>query len=994
MADLHLTLLGAPLVTLQGRPVTFATAKMRALLVYLAVERNRAHPRETLMTLLWQDSDDAAARASLRQALAGVRETLADSSRTEPFLLVTRDSVQVNPAAAIDVDVLAFRQNILKAAQPAQRPSVRLPAVAAAREQALHLYQGEFLAGAVPADSAPFAEWAVVWRERLHQQALEAAIGLAQHRELLGDLDGALRMWRRALALEPWHENAHLAVMRLLATLGERAGALAHYAAAEQVLSAELGIEPNKDLRALRAALEREDTTAVRAPAPVRRPVVGADLLGRMAELEQLSAWLADPTRRVITLHGPGGVGKTCLALAAARHNAVMFTEGAVAVPLASVAGPELVADAVLRALGIEPSSEAPLEHQVCSALAPQSVLLLLDNAEPLLPALAALIAGWIQAAPGLTVLVTSRQRLGLQAEWVLSVGGLSYAAAGPSQPDDAAAALFVTRVRRYQPDYDMRFEAEALGRLCRTVEGLPLALELAAALRVDRSVTVMVEALETQQLDLAVGWPDAPERHRSLVALFEYSWQALDVPARHALACWSVFRGTFDLDAASVVVDADAHQADHALRLLIDRALVREPAPGRFDLHDLVRAFALHKLSAEGLTATVQGRQLTFFLARTREAMQAGPLERAERTAALRPDLDNIRAALTFALAVPEALAAGELATAYSVLFWRLGLLLEAQTWLAQAIGLLSGLPPSVDRDRGLAEALLEIGSNASLLSNLQEAETHLVPALELARQQPDRVLLARVLATLARLRADQSRFDQAETLMLEGLALYETAGNALGVARSYMTLGEIAALHQTRDTAGRYYQEAIERFKTLNAEADLAIVLGNFGMLLKEEEQFEEAQSRLEASLELAERLDDRYVVASVSGPLAGLHLQLARQARASATREHHLERARAAAIKSIRETHAQGISLYRASGILQLAEIESVAGHPDLAARLLGAAEMARGLSDSDWEPTHRALVGLLQAELQPAFEQAYHAGRALTLEQVLADLDSGH
>lgn len=988
MTQLRLGLLGPPLVELAGEKVTFATAKARALLVYLALESDRPHPRESLMTLFWDQSDDSSARTSLRQALAVLRDALGDAERAEPFLLVTRDAVQLNPAADVAVDVQAFRRHILNSTKPTGRPGVRVPAVAAAREQALALYRGEFLAGAVPADSLAFAEWAVIWRERLHQQALEAAVGLAQHRELCGDGPGAVRMWRRALALEPWREDAHAAVMRLLAASGDRAAALAQYATAQKVLSEELAAEPGQALRALRQAVEREDASLLTPPTRPHAPIVGGDLVGRDAELDQLAEWLVDPTRRVITVHGPGGVGKTRLALDAAARNAVLFPDGAVVVSLSAILAPTLVPDAILRALEVEVGGETPLDDQVRAALQTRTTLLVLDNADHLLPELAEPIAGWLAAAPGLTLLVTSRTRLGLQAEWVLPLRGLSYAATGPSRADDAAAALFALRVRRHRPDYVVAGDADALGRLCRAVEGLPLALELAASLNPDRSVAEIAAALETEEPVLAASWPDAPERHRSVAALFEYSWRALEDPARYALACAATFRGGFDDCAAAAIMDLPAEAAGRRLAVLVDRALVREDA-GRFSLHELVRAFAAHKLAALPDGLAPRRRHRDYFARVTRQAAEDANSVAPVR---LRTDLDNIRAALAFALDVPEPLAAAELAMGFSTVFWRAGLTLEAQAWLERAIAALEAQPELPGRDSILARALNEIGINASILVRSQEAEAYLERALAYARRDDDPIFLARVLGHLARNCADLGAFERAETLMREGLAVYEAARSELGVTRAHMTLGEIALLAQDQAKAVGYFEAALERLRRLDSKADLVIVLGNLGMARGELGHSAEGQRLLEECITLAREIGHDYVIAAVQAPLASLHVQEARTSTDDAARQAHLTRARELTGNAIRDTHAQGLGLFRASGILQMADVEAAAGQAETAARLLGAAEMAQGLAGVEWEATHRTLRDRL-VETLPAtlgatgFAAARAYGAALSLDEAL-------
>jgi DNA-binding SARP family transcriptional activator len=343
MSHLTLSTFGTLRVALDGTPITsFATDKVRALLVFLAVEATYPHRRETLAHLLWPDLPDRDARHNLSQALWHLRQALAERDSATPLLLMSRDTVQFNPRRSLSVDVTEFTR-LLSACDTCTATTLATCAVCLPRlQQAAALYQGDFLAHLTLGDDSPFDEWALHWRERLHQQALRLFGTLADLAEQRGDDEEARAFLTRQLALEPWREEAHRALMRLLARRGERSAALAQYATCRRVLADELGIEPAPETTQMYEQI-RDMPALPDAPAPLRLPTPTTAFLGRARELADLAARLTDPACRVLTLLGPGGIGKTRLALQTAADLAPhpAFPGGVVWVPLAPVAAAE-----------------------------------------------------------------------------------------------------------------------------------------------------------------------------------------------------------------------------------------------------------------------------------------------------------------------------------------------------------------------------------------------------------------------------------------------------------------------------------------------------------------------------------------------------------------------------------------------------------------------------------------------------------------------------
>ncbi|NJM07367.1 SARP family transcriptional regulator, partial [Candidatus Gracilibacteria bacterium] len=323
---LSLALLGATSIRCNGRPLVFGYDKVLALLIYLAVEGERLHRRSTLVGLLWPEQDEQAARHSLSQALWHLRRALHDTP-AYPLLHTTRDTVALGPSPEIWLDVAAFGQH-LSADDGSEL------------ERAVALYNGDFLSDLPLSPSVEFEEWVLVKRERLREQACAALQRLSDPQDWGEHAGKACSFARRWAELDPLCEEAHRRTMLLLARMGQRTAALAQFEQCRRILQTELHIEPEPATSALYETIKH---SVAPAPAPVAKfvrealPLPPTSLVGRKRELAELQGLLADPANRLITVTGPGGVGKTRLALHAALAVAPSFADGVFFVPLAAV---------------------------------------------------------------------------------------------------------------------------------------------------------------------------------------------------------------------------------------------------------------------------------------------------------------------------------------------------------------------------------------------------------------------------------------------------------------------------------------------------------------------------------------------------------------------------------------------------------------------------------------------------------------------------------
>jgi DNA-binding SARP family transcriptional activator len=448
---LRIGTLGGLSLTLDGRPVDdLVSRRTEALLVYLACAR-RPQSREALADLLWDERAQTQAAGNFRVIVNSLRRSLG------AFVEANRYSIGMNLASAFTLDVADFEASAQAALRDASKPDRAL------LFQAAGLYRGDFLAGLSLPEGRRFEEWVILERERLRRlqiEVLDALVDAAgRDRHHRAGVDLATRL----LQIDPLRESTHRKLMRFHARLGERSSALAQYQACARVLKEELDVPPDSETRALAERIRLADQP--RKIAPPQTPLVG-----RQAELAWLAERLGDPGCKLLTLAGIGGCGKTRLAIEAARSVASDFLSGAIFVPLAGAGTAEDLVNALIAALAVPHVARAEPRAQLHAWLRDKELLVVLDNVEQVSGA-AAEIAALLEAAPELKLIVTSRQRLDLRSEWLLMLGGL---------PEADAETLFAQCAARAHPGVPVTPGSAA--RICRLVEGNPLAIEMAAA--------------------------------------------------------------------------------------------------------------------------------------------------------------------------------------------------------------------------------------------------------------------------------------------------------------------------------------------------------------------------------------------------------------------------------------------------------------------------------------------------------------------------------
>ncbi len=841
MTRLVLSFLGSFQATRAEQAVVgFESNKGRALLAYLAIEADRPHSRDELTGILWPDQPDGVARTNLRQALANLRHTLELEAAPQPLLLVTRESIQFNLAADHWLDCAEFSALVAASQAHAHRRADACLRCTQWLQQAAELYRGNFLEHFFVSESTAFEEWALTIRERFRQLALEALYRLADFHAHAGEYEQACQMAARQLALDPWREEAHRQAMQALVLNGQRNAALAHYVACRRRLAAELGVEPTDETKALYRQIKLGQPAGGAAfpqfpGAPAALLPAQLDVfIGREKELAEILELLNTPTCRLVTLTGPGGIGKTRLAERIAAEQVRSFADGVCFVPLSALKSADSLIPVIAERLGFAFSSPGDPRQQIMHYLRPKEMLLVFDNFEHLLSEsgeAVGLLAELLNQAPRLSLLATSRVRLNLQAEWVYDLQGLAvpeHDAAGDIEKY-SAVQLFLLRARQVRREFSCTSsEASAVAHICQLVEGLPLAIELAAAAVRVRTCAAIAAEIETGVQTLTTTMQDVPERHRSLWAVFEHSWRLLSPPEQSTLRRLSVFRGGFLEKAAAQVAQAEPA----LLWALVDKSLLKWDGAGRCELHELVRQYAGEKLVSAGEREQTQRRHATCYLELAEQAEL--PLRGAQQQSwieRLAPEHDNLRAALGWSCEQDGGQMAARIAGAIWLFWWAAGHLSEGRRWLERALQASSPsaapMPPEVR-----AKVLNGAGGLAYQQSDYASANALLTECLALRAQIGNTWTIANVLNNLGLVATEQGDVASAKAYCEESLALFRALGDDdPGVQRLLSNLANQAFDQGDYALSNRLWEESLALSRRHGDKAAIALALTNLG-------------------------------------------------------------------------------------------------------------------------------------------------------------------
>jgi predicted ATPase/DNA-binding SARP family transcriptional activator len=791
---LRIDLLGGFRVAVDDVAVDEAAWRLRSargLIKLLALNPEHSMHREQVIEALWPERDPATASNNLRQALFVARRALESCGEDGARRLTFAREALTLGGDGLTIDLEEF--------EAAAAEAERAPSVDRCRT-ALELYRGELL----PEDR--FEEWTGARRQALADRHLTLLVDIARLHEEAEEHPAALAALQQALVEEPFHERAHRAMMRIYALTGRRQRALAQFQLLRESLRREFEDEPDEQTRKL-----YQDILARRiGPAPALPPARAAgnlplqltSFVGRDRELAEVVGLAR--RNRLLTLTGPGGCGKTRLALEAASALQAEQPGGAWLVELAGLSDAALVPSAVAAVLRVESRSARPSEKAVAAHIAGSQMLILLDNCEHLISACARLAEGLLTSCPNLTILVTSREPLHIAGEVDWRVPSLAAA---------DAASLFADRARAVSSRFELTAEnAEAVGEICRRVDGIPLAIELAAARVSVLAPGQIAERLRDSLQVLAAGSRTALTRQQTLTATIDWSHDLLDDDERELFRRLGAFSGSFDLAAVEAVCDG---QLDVLGRLVDKSLLVVEEQDGvaRYWLLDTVRHYARERMAEAAEQQALQGRHRAHYLelAELLEPTSDAPQTRRR----LAREVDELRWALRTGLRSDPDEALRLAASLWW--FWHdRGDRTEGARWLTAA---LDAVPePSPHRARalhGLSVLALRIGSYEWSLATAGEA-------VEFFRSRGDRRALSEELHHLGTVAWVFSDYDGAERWCAESRALAEQAGERAIVASVIHTMGVIAASRNDIPAGRGLIAESIERLRALRPDGE----------------------------------------------------------------------------------------------------------------------------------------------------------------------------
>ncbi len=878
---IEIRLLGRIEARRDGVLLAIGGRRQQALLAHLALAAGRVVTADRLIEELWAGEPPDGAQATIRSYVSRLRTILGDeapiSGRAGGY------AIELLPDA---VDAGRFARLAGEGREALARGAPRL---ASERLRAgLALWQGPALAGiAEDGELRVAAERLEGLRLAAREDRLEAELAIGEAAGLVDELEGLV-------VDHPYRERLWRHLMLALYRAGRQADALATYRRAWERLRDDLGLEPGDELRGLEAAIVRQEVPpATPSEAHENLPHATTTFVGRDAELTAIERHLA--AARLVTLTGIGGVGKTRLALEASRRTAAVWTDGPWFVDLSVLAEPELVPREVAGALGIVEQSDESVVDRLAAHFRPVDSLLVLDNCEHVRAACADLAQRLLAAAPGLRILTTSREPLGVAGEVDVAVQPLGT----PAAHDDVAAIrasdavrLFLARANDARPGIGTDpATLEAIATIARDLDGLPLAIELAAA-RVKAFSIAQIADRIGDRFRFLVSWRRlAPDRHRTLREAMDWSYDLLDDGERGLLRGLSIFAGGFTIEAAGAVCAGDADTTDRLGRLVDASLVIAEERSGamRYRLLETVRQYAAGRLDEAGGNEAVRAAHVTWYLqlAEATEPELTGDRQ-AEALAGLEIEHDNLRSTLAHLDAAGDDARRLRLATSLSRFWYVRGYLAESRRWLERSIDGVSDAPPLLRRraltaasavallqgdyaagvgfsERSLAAAT-ETGDQrliANGLSNLGaitlaagdrgRARQLLEEAVALARTVDDERITALAINNLGDLALTEGEYERARPLFEESLALLRQRGDTANIARSLFNLGAVEMMLGSTEAAAGRFGESVGLGRETGDKEDLAwCLLGVAGVAARRAEG-----SRAAALLGAAEAL-----------------------------------------------------------------------------------------------------------------------------------------
>jgi len=969
--------------------ITLTNRKAIGLLSYLLIESDHAHSREFLLGLLWPDLPTAAAQNNLRVTWAQLQKTLGiKNSDSQPYLIGDRLTLRFNPFSDHELDVTRFNSLTEACRLHSHHDPHRCIECAERLTQALEWVGGDFLEEFSLPDCLQFDNWLTLQREHFRVRVTFALEQLATFHERAGQLTEAERFARRLLEYDPLNESTYRQLMRILARTDQRAAALDVYETCRRMLGTELGLAPSVETMTLAEQI-RGLAPFESHSAQIVLPPVLTRFFGRQSESAKLVDLLSRRTVRLVTLAGPGGVGKTRLALEVAQRMAGVFAQNICFVELAGVTDERSVDDAVAAALHL-PTTGRSSTSAIVEYLRDKTLLLVLDNCEHVVNACARLVETLCSAADGLTVLGTSRIPLHLAEEHVIRLEPFATPDINAENRITVAESLnfdsiqlFTNRAAQALLNFTLTdANVPAVVHICQHLDGIPLAIEIAAAQVRALPIEAIADRLGQRfaWLNRQVG--DSLPRQRTLHTLIDWSFELLSDQERSLLRRLSVFTGGWTLEAAEAISGLGESCAE-LLAKLVDHSLVVFGADAehrRYTMHETIRQFAQEQLRGSDQEADALERHARYYaqlVSRAAENRTGQPFHERLRTVVA--DHDNLDRAFEWLVAHDgeQALAlVAQLGT--NLNFWELGgFFQEGRRWLQRA---LEGTQGSVSIER--ARALLAAADLSSAITDFEYGLQCVQQAQQLFQQlgdprgEIDAQLMYCNLAMLAGMDANV----QAQTE--ETLRMAEQLSYTFGIAKAKETLGSIAYDADLPETALQYRIPNITLWRELGNPFELARALINMGTPTLEIGEYMAANQAFLEARDLLHSLGYQRGVATTIHNLGE-----------TAYKMGEYGNARELLCESLRIRHHLGLPRGYPYSFELLAQVNEKEGRYDHAVQLLAAAQALRNRIGAPLEHVAQKHVTAVLVSARShlgdlAYELAWSKGAMMNSEQAIA------
>lgn len=1014
--QLALHFLGTPQLSLDNSPIAAERRKAVALLAYLAVNRGM-HSRETLSALLWPDYEQSRAFTNLRHTLWEIQQTVG-----EGWLDTSRDKIGLNTQADIWLDVDHFK-SLLGQSHTQEAVPLRVSLLA----DSAKLYRNHFLTGFSLKDALTFNEWAFAESEELRRNLAEALNTLSEDYIALGEAEKAIPYARRLITLDPLNEASHRKLMDVYIQAGQHSAALKQYQNCEQILRKELGLDPQPETLALYKRIrkgELKPAQVIRARETIspkhNLPSQLSSFIGREKEQTEIINLIAQ--NRLVTLMGTGGIGKTSLALQVGQKLLNEYPNGIWFIALDSLADPTLVPQTVAAVFDIRESNDRSIIELLINKLCEKTTLLILDNCEHIVDACAQLATTLLSNCSKLKILATSREVLNVTGEATYRTPSLSI----PEQDEMSlqklteyeSIRLFTERAALASSSFTLTEEnAQAVIDICRKVDGIPLAIELAAARVNILQVSEILNQLQGSFALLSTDNRTASLRQQTLQASVDWSWGLLNAAEQAFMRQLSVFAGGWTLESAEAVCDGDVLSLTQTL---VKKSLIvvnqEAGRMTRYRFHEIVRQSAREKLIEANEEDEVRTRHLNYFLQLSGEAEPSlkGPAQIEVWMARLNEERDNLRAALRWADKID--VEAGLYISGRLQGFWESLNLDEGVRWMTKFLG----KPESHEYPHAKAKALYALGVLLLWSEDFTKATSVAQECLTLFRACGDQQGEADALILLGYDLQYLDRREAADELYEQSLALARSLGDA---RRQALALFRLGYDHPDRQLA--YWEKAIALFRLVDDRSSMASLLcatARFRILLTGD--LETAQKNLDEAIQFGpvrgrniaglweEAAFVKSLIALIRGDYEGAAALLEETASLAEDRGNRMGylwtrvqlghiALRAGDLTEARTIFAETVQIFHKDrstiGVVYTLEglvgLSVAVGKPEHAATLIGWTDATRERIINprpflEQANVDRDIVACLARMGEIAFADAYDEGRKMTIDEAVA------